>query len=131
MKFKTIIHNDINTLMEKVNNFLSTPGVTVISKEHQMAVNKDVFCHAIYIYYETPEESTYSRSLQTAQEKIRLSDLITQARKVMNDKKYFELKNQAQREQYLLCMYGIGRQDAQSVIEILKPEMDAVLNWWQ
>ena len=39
------------------------------------------------------------------------------------DERYFTLKNQKQREMFLLAEYSLTKDEAQDVIELLKPEM--------
>jgi hypothetical protein len=76
--------------------------------------------HYGYIFYDIKEklQQTEARSLQGC---------ILTAREILKDPVYGVMKNQKQRQIYLLSRYGIGSHNAGVLIELLKEEMRAVL----
>lgn len=69
-----------------------------------------------YVFYE-------SKMHVGAQENDRIIELIDLAKEVSMEEDYQTLKNNRQREIYLLHYYALSKVDAVDVIELLKPEM--------
>lgn len=69
-----------------------------------------------YVFYE-------SKMTALAQESDRMIELIDVAKEVSTEEDYQTLKNNRQREIYLLQYYDLPKVDAIDVIELLKPEM--------
>lgn len=69
-----------------------------------------------YVFYE-------SKIMTLAQESDRIIDLIDVAKEISMEEDYQTLKNNRQREIYLLHYYALSKVDAVDVIELLQPEM--------
>jgi hypothetical protein len=111
----------LDTFEQTVNEWLKQPDVRIISKH--MSANGD-----IGIFYETCSDFQHRNNWLTIQEDAVLDHLRDVARAVQDDKDYPELKNQQQREIYLLHRYGVNSKEADIVRELLRSEMAAVLN---
>ena len=69
-----------------------------------------------YVFYQQKREIVQ-------QEQERTDDLIEVAKEVSTNEEYAALKNNRQREMFLLQFCSLTKTDAGDVIELLKPEM--------
>ena len=82
----------------------------------------------LYVFYETPNDVEYSRNRALIEQDAQLDMLKDVAKSLLKDEYYKKLTNKTQRHLYLLDCKNIPSNDADIVIELLKPEMRGLLN---
>lgn len=105
---------------EAFNTFMSMEGVNV--RYHK------------FVPHNLPDGSTFERvhclysyrEDDVADETDAMGVLIDKARLVEHDDVYASLKNNRQRAIYLLTVYGISASEAETVMELLKPELSGL-----
>lgn len=125
-KYRTFFEggSEYNSL-EELANLLTDPTIRVLWKHAETILvktkergihNKTIF----YVFYQDiKEELQYE--LSDFRGKLEI------AKQVSMDEKYYTLKNQKQRELFLLSEYSLPKSDAQDVIELLKPELAKII----
>ena len=102
------------------NTFMSMEGITI--KYHK------------FVPHNLPDGSTFERvhclysyrEDDVADETDAMGVLMEKSRMVENDAEYASLKNNRQRAIYLLTVYGISASEAETVMELLKPELSGL-----
>lgn len=129
MALKVISDNDDRRLEKKVAEFQYMPGIMIQSKHISTAIEAGIIYKTVLIFYETIEEIEHVRNSKIVDEKIKLVELITMARLVKDDLVLPTLGNISKKQMYLLTKYGISKYDSSSILDLLSPEMESVLNW--
>jgi hypothetical protein len=111
----------LRTNESEINEFLAS-GIKVLSKH---IVPKEI--PEIAIFYETSEDDQLARDRAIIEQDVQMDRLLNIARQVSQDTNYSVFKNNTQKEIYLFTKYNLPKSDASVVIELLKPEMAAVL----
>ncbi len=112
------------TLPDEVTDYLgliNLEGVTI--RSHTFTSNKDqkgLPFDRVHVLYEYQGEAS-ERDMD------KLQVLMDKARIVAKDPEYSHLKNQKQREIFLLAKYNISNGEAETVMELLKKELSSVL----
>lgn len=120
MKLKVITGSTCEALEAAADEFLANAGVTVVSKHVDAA--------RVFVFYESLEDQGIREATMLHDEQERLRSLCSIACDLRVDTIYAALHNQKQRELFLLSK-GIGAHDASDLIELMKPEMQAVVEW--
>ena len=107
--------------LEELSRLLTNPTVKILWKHAEtLLIKKDkggVYGKTIfYVFYQDRKEEL-KRQLDDFYRKR------TIAEEVSMDERYYTLKNQRQREMFLLAEYSLTKDEALDVIELLKPEM--------
>jgi hypothetical protein len=118
--FKSGIHS-LTDYEALINTWLASPDIRIISR-HVTAFGDVCF------FYETPGDRQHRQNWQTIQETEDLDALKAIAATVIKDPAYADLRNQQQREIYLLDKYNVNSKQADTVRELLRPEMSALLH---
>jgi len=110
--------------LEELSRLLTNPTIKILWKHAEtLLVKKDkgVYGKTIfYVFYQDRKDEL----------KQQLDDFYRKrmiAEEVSRDERYFKLKNQRQREMFLLAEYSLTKDEALDVIELLKPEMVEVI----
>lgn len=106
--------------------FLSDPAVII--KDRIFSPETDKILPSVYYAYESLEEQGIAEAQRLVDDQENLKRLCKLAGDFVGDNIYAGLKNQGQRQMYMTSK-GIGKQDGIDVIELLKPEMQAVVEW--
>ncbi|RKX94154.1 MAG: hypothetical protein DRP84_07415 [Spirochaetes bacterium] len=111
--------------LEELSKLLTNPTVKILWKHAEtLLIKKDkggVYGKTIfYVFYQDRKEEL-KRQLDDYYRKRMIAE------EVSMDERYFSLKNQRQREMFLLAEYSLTKDEAQDVIELLKPEMAEIV----
>ena len=110
--------------LEALSRLLTNPTVKILWKHAETLLlkkDKGVYGKTIfYVFYQDRKEEL-KQQLDDFYRKLEI------AKEVSMDERYFSLKNQKQREIFLLAVYSLTKDEAQDVIELLKPEMAEVI----
>ncbi len=111
--------------LEELSRLLTNPTVKILWKHAETILLKrdkgGVYGKTIfYVFYQDRKEEL-KRQLDDYYRKVEI------AKEVSMDERYFGLKNQRQREMFLLAEYSLTKDEAQDVIELLKPEMAEIV----
>jgi len=110
--------------LEELSRLLTNPTVKILWKHAEtLLIKKDkgVYGKTIfYVFYQDRKEEL-KRQLDDYYRKVEI------AKEVSMDERYYTLKNQRQREMFLLAKYSLTKDEAQDVIELLKPEMAEIV----
>lgn len=99
----------------------------VVSSKHVVPGDQSNYPFFVF-FYESLEEQGAAEATRLRDDQENLKALCKIAGDFVGDNIYAGLKNQGQRQMYMTSK-GIGKQDALDIIELLKPEMQAVLEW--
>lgn len=105
---------------EAFNTFMSMEGITI--KYHKFVPHNlpdGTTFERVHVLFNYREEDT-----DTETETMHV--LMEKSRMVENDAEYASLKNNRQRAIYLLTVYGISASEAETVMELLKPELSGL-----
>ena len=111
--------------LEELSRLLTDPtvrilwkyGETVLLKQKDRGIyGKTIF----YVFYQDRKE-------ELKQQQDDFYRKVEIAKQVSTDERYFSLKNQKQREMFLLAEYSLTKDEAQDIIELLKPEMAEIV----
>ena len=111
--------------LEELSRLLTDPtvrilwkyGETVLLKQKDRGIyGKTIF----YVFYQDRKE-------ELKQQQDDFYRKVEIAKQVSTDERYFSLKNQRQREMFLLAEYSLTKDEAQDIIELLKPEMAEIV----
>jgi len=103
-------------LTDPTKKILWRHAETLLFKKEKGVYGKTIF----YVFYQDRKEELKKE----ADDFYRRVEI---AKEVSTDERYFTLKNQKQREMFLLAEYSLTKDEAQDVIELLKPEMVEVI----
>jgi len=111
--------------LEELSRLLTNPTIKILWKHAETILLKrdkgGVYGKTIfYVFYQDRKEEL-KRQLDDYYRKRMIAE------EVSMDERYFSLKNQRQREMFLLAEYSLTKDEAQDVIELLKPEMAEIV----
>ena len=106
--------------LEELSRLLTNPTVKILWKHAETILLKrdkgGVYGKTIfYVFYQDRKDE-----LKRQQDDFYRKRMI--AEEVSMDERYYTLKNQRQREMFLLAEYSLTKDEAQDVIELVKPE---------
>jgi hypothetical protein len=126
MKLGTFCISGAESEVKALLILMNDPQVSIVSKH--LSPGTDGEADIMYVFYETLTEQTIAEAVRLDDDRENLKRLCKTAAELQSDIVLPGLKNQKQREMYLASK-GIGRQDAADIIELLKPEMQSVVEW--
>lgn len=106
----------VKLLTDPTKKILWRHAETLLFKKEKGVYGKTIF----YVFYQDRKEEL-KKEIDDFYRKLEI------AKEVSTDERYFTLKNQKQREIFLLAEYSLTKDEAQDVIELLKPEMVEVI----
>ena len=111
--------------LEELSKLLTNPTVKILWKHAEtLLIKKDkggVYGKTIFYVFYQDRKDELKRQLDDFYRKRMIAE------EVSRDERYYTLKNQRQREMFLLAEYSLTKDEAQDVIELLKPEMVEVI----
>ena len=112
--------------LEELAILLTNPSIRILWKHAETLMfkqkDKGIYGKTIfYIFYQDVKE-------ELQQELSDFKNKLEQAKQVSIDERYHMLKNQKQRELFLLSEYFLSKTEAQDVMELLKPEIAKIIS---
>lgn len=112
--------------LNELSILLTNPSIRILWKHAETLMfkqkDKGIYGKTIfYIFYQDIKE-------ELQQELGDFKNKLEQAKQVSMDERYHTLKNQKQRELFLLSEYFLSKTEAQDVIELLKPEIAKIIS---
>ena len=112
--------------LNELSILLTNPNIRIIWKHAETLMfkqkDKGIYGKTIfYIFYQDVKE-------ELQQELSDFKNKLEQAKQVSMDERYHTLKNQKQRELFLLSEYFLSKTEAQDVMELLKPEIAKIIS---
>ncbi len=106
----------VKLLTDPTKKILWRHAETLLFKKEKGVYGKTIF----YVFYQDRKEEL-KKEIDDFYRRVEI------AKEVSTDERYFTLKNQKQREMFLLAEYLLTKDEAQDVIELLKPEMVEII----
>ena len=106
----------VKLLTDPTKKILWRHAETLLFKKEKRVYGKTIF----YVFYQDRKEEL-KKEIDDFYRRVEI------AKEVSTDERYFTLKNQKQREMFLLAEYLLTKDEAQDVIELLKPEMVEII----
>ena len=107
--------------LEELSRLLTNPTVKILWKHAETILLKrdkgGVYGKTIFYVFYQDRKDELKRQLDDFYRKRMIAE------EVSRDERYYTLKNQRQREMFLLAEYSLTKDEALDVIELLKPEM--------
>ena len=111
--------------LEELSKLLTNPTVKILWKHAEtLLIKKDkggVYGKTIFYVFYQDRKDELKRQLDDFYRKRMIAE------EVSMDERYYTLKNQRQREMFLLAEYSLTKDEALDVIELLKPEMAEIV----
>jgi len=111
--------------LEELSRLLTNPTVKILWKHAETILLKrdkgGVYGKTIFYVFYQDRKDELKRQLDDFYRKRMIAE------EVSMDERYYTLKNQRQREMFLLAEYSLTKDEAQDVIELLKPEMAEIV----
>ena len=107
--------------LEELSRLLTNPTIKILWKHAETILLKrdkgGVYGKTIFYVFYQDRKDELKRQLDDFYRKRMIAE------EVSMDERYYTLKNQRQREMFLLAEYSLTKDEALDVIELLKPEM--------